>query len=150
MSLDKPVETVLRKRFSRIQIVESLTENGIERLVLPKRHLVDALLFLQQDPDTQLDFLIDIAATHRRAPQSAFEVCYVLRSTRLHYRVFINVVLPSELPSLPTIVGIYPNANWYEREMWDLFGIYIEGHPDLRRLFMSEAYIGHPLRKDHV
>jgi NADH:ubiquinone oxidoreductase subunit C len=160
MMPDSPVEAVLRKRFARIQILESCSERGEERLLVRRRNLVEALQFLHQDADTQLDMLVDVTAIqHMRAKTSCvfeheletpyFEVCYALRSTRLQYRLRVSVMIPQEMASLPSIVGIYPNANWLEREVWDLFGIFIEGHPDLRRILMSESFEGHPLRKDY-
>lgn len=159
MSLETPVETVLRKRFSRIQIVESLSNEHEEHLVLRQRHLLDALDFLQKDPDTHLNLLVDISAVHHHEsakglyanpPQTPFfEVFYVLRSTRLKYRLRISVFVSEEEPLMPTVTATFPNANWLEREMWDLFGIFIEGHPDMRRLLLPKDFTGHPLRKDY-
>ena len=61
----------------------------------------------------------------------------------------MRVPLDGNAPSLPTIEGIYPNANWHEREIWDMFGIRFEGHSDLRRILMPADWAGHPLRKDY-
>jgi NADH:ubiquinone oxidoreductase subunit C len=160
MNLERPVEMVLRKRFSRVQVVESQSIDSEERLLLKRRHLVEALSFLRLDPDTQLDRLVDISVIHHdgtrktciyshQVPGPYFEVFYALRSTKLKYRVRISVILQQELASLPTIVGVYPSANWLEREIWDLFGIFMEGHPDMRRLLLYESFDGHPLRKDY-
>jgi len=61
----------------------------------------------------------------------------------------LKVPLPGESPVAPTLTGLYPTADWHEREVWDLFGIEFAGHPDLRRILLPETYEGHPLRKDH-
>lgn len=161
MSNDKPIETVLRKRFSRIQILESHTlDNTEECLVLTHNQLLDALDFLKQDPDTRLDLLVDISAIHHTKPPKKserttnfaapyFEVFYLFRSTKLRYRLRVSVVIAEKLASLPTITGAFPSADWLERELFDMFGIFFEGHPDLRRLLLFENFNGHPLRKDY-
>ncbi|HEB66144.1 MAG TPA: NADH-quinone oxidoreductase subunit C, partial [Chloroflexi bacterium] len=61
----------------------------------------------------------------------------------------LRVPLDGNDAVLPTLEGVYPNANWYERELWDMFGIHIEGHSDLRRILMPHDWVGHPLRKDY-
>jgi NADH-quinone oxidoreductase subunit C len=78
-----------------------------------------------------------------------FHVIYQLTSLRHNLRISLRVPISGLDPSLPTIEGIYPNANWHEREIWDMFGIRFEGHSDLRRLLMPADWEGHPLRKDY-
>jgi NADH-quinone oxidoreductase subunit C len=78
-----------------------------------------------------------------------FHVVYRFRSLR-HSLIFgIRVPLDGNAPSMPSIVDVYANANWFERELWDMFGIRFEGHPDLRRVIMPYDWVGHPLRKDY-
>jgi NADH-quinone oxidoreductase subunit C len=84
----------------------------------------------------------------RREPR--FEVVYQLHNREKDQRLFLRIPIPEEDPALPSVVGIFPNANWYEREIWDLFGIRFEGHPDLRRLLLPKDWEGHPLRKDQA
>jgi len=154
------IESILRKRFGRIRILASSASNSDERLLIERRHLVDALHFLQLDPDTQFDLLVDISAIHHVMQKETFaysfahddkflEVFYLLRSTRLRYRLCISVIVPQEMSSLPTISTIYPSANWLERELWDMFGVFVEGHPDLRRILLFEGFASHPLRKTY-
>ena len=82
----------------------------------------------------------------RKEPR--FEIVYQLHCRDHDIRLFLRTAVSGEEPSLPSMTEVFPNANWYEREIWDLFGIRFEGHPDLRRLLLPEDWEGHPLRKD--
>jgi NADH-quinone oxidoreductase subunit C len=82
----------------------------------------------------------------RREPR--FDIVYQLHSREHNLRLFIRTGVSGENPSTPSMTAVFPNANWYEREIWDLFGIHFEGHPDLRRLLLPKDWEGHPLRKD--
>ena len=78
-----------------------------------------------------------------------FHVVYQLYSIEDNITLRLRVPISGENPLLPTIENIYPNANWHERELWDMFGIFFEGHSDLRRILMPYDWEGHPLRKDY-
>lgn len=78
-----------------------------------------------------------------------FHVLYLLHSLTNKIRLSLRVPLNGHAPSVPTVEGIYSNANWHERETWDLFGINFEGHSDLRRIMLPDDWEGHPLRKDY-
>jgi NADH-quinone oxidoreductase subunit C len=78
-----------------------------------------------------------------------FHVVYRLRSLKHNLILGLRVPLDGNSPTMPTLTGVYANANWFERELWDMFGIHFEGHPDLRRVMMPEDWVGHPLRKDY-
>lgn len=78
-----------------------------------------------------------------------FHVIYQLRDLTRHLLVTLRVPLDAGQPQLPTIQPIFPNAGWFERELWDMFGIRFDGHPDLRRILMPYDWEGHPLRKDY-
>jgi NADH-quinone oxidoreductase subunit C len=81
--------------------------------------------------------------------QPRFHVVYEFTSVSLNVRLEIRVAVAGINPSIPTVSHIYRNANWRERELWDMFGIKAEGHPDLRRILMPADWEGHPLRKDY-
>ena len=78
-----------------------------------------------------------------------FHVVYFLHSLKNHLRLSLRVPVPGLNPSVPSIESVYPNANWYEREVWDMFGVRFEGNSDLRRILMPADWEGHPLRKDY-
>ncbi len=82
-------------------------------------------------------------------PKSDFTVVYHLLSFERNEYIRIKVALPNDDLHIPTITDIWPSANWYERELWDMFGIVVDGHPHLARLIMPKTWVGHPLRKDH-
>lgn len=113
---------------------------------------------LREHPSLQFQVLAELTAADYWPVEPRFEVVYhfvsmgpealgagVLAPQRLRVKVRVH----GDLARLPTIVGLYPNANWYEREVFDLFGIAFEGHPDLRRILMPEDWEGFPARKDY-
>ncbi|GMQ84779.1 MAG: hypothetical protein BMS9Abin07_0344 [Acidimicrobiia bacterium] len=92
---------------------------------------------------------IDLCAVDHLAREPRFDVVVNLLSTQHTRRLLIKVGVANDDPSLPSISTIYPGANFYEREAWDMFGIVFDGHPDLTRLLMPDEWVGHPLRKDY-
>ena len=89
------------------------------------------------------------AASHFKAPDGQrFAVVYHLLSIQHNARLRLKVFLSDETPRISSIVSVWPNANWYEREAFDLMGIYFDGHPDLRRILTDYGFVGHPLQKD--
>lgn len=123
---------------------------------IKKDHLHGLLSYLKYEIDQPYKMLYDLTAidermrTHRDGqPPSDFTVVYSLLSFDRNDYVRLKVALAETQLSLPSIVDIWPAANWYEREVWDMFGIVFEDHPHLRRILMPKSWIGHPLRKDH-
>ncbi len=105
------------------------------------------LTFLRDAHDLRLRQLIDICAVDYPERKSRFEVVYHLLSVQHNLRLRIKVAV-AEDTAVPSVVDIFPAAGWYEREIWDLFGISFSGHPDLRRLLTDYGFQGHPLRRD--
>lgn len=98
----------------------------------------------------QFNFLSTITAVDYHPETSPrFHIIYVFRSLHDNLQISLRVPVADQSPSIPTLTGLYKNANWRERELWDMFGIKVEGHPDLRRILMPKDWEGHPLRKDY-
>ena len=104
---------------------------------------------LRDRPDLRFDLLAEVTAFDVWPREPRFEVVYVLVSLVHRARVRLKVRLRGDDAHVGTVTGVWPGANWLEREVWDLFGIVFDGHPDLRRLLMPEDWDGHPLRKDY-
>ena len=109
--------------------------------------IVAVLKFLRDDVQTQFHSIIDVCGVDYPERAQRFEVVYHLLSPRQNMRVRIRVKTDAETP-VPSVVEIYPGADWFEREAYDLYGILFTGHPDLRRLLTDYGFEGHPLRKD--
>ena len=131
------------------------TRDAVPTVWVPRERLKEVLLFLRNLPRPFV-MLYDLSAideqlrTHRRGqPSSDFTVFYHLLSIERNSDVRIKVALAASDIHLPSVTGIWPNANWYEREVWDMFGITFEGHPHLSRILMPAYWQGHPLRKSY-
>jgi NADH-quinone oxidoreductase subunit C len=90
----------------------------------------------------------ETAVDYWRRKEPRFEIVYQLHNREKNLRLFLRTPVSEDDPITQSIVSLFPNANWYEREIWDLFGIRFEDHPDLRRLLLPKGWEGHPLRKD--
>jgi NADH-quinone oxidoreductase subunit C len=113
----------------------------------PADRIVDALTLLRDGDDFQFQQLIDLAGADYPHRAKRFDVVYHLLSMTQNRRVRIKIETDEETPA-PSVVGVYPCADWFEREAFDMYGIFFEGHPDLRRLLTDYGFHGHPLRKD--
>jgi len=118
-------------------------------VIVPAAQLLAAARHLQSAPDALFDFCSDVTATDWPPRKDArFDVIYCLYSTRLRQRVRLKVKVGDQQP-LASVTGIWPSANWLEREVWDMFGVNFTGHPDRRRILMPEDWQGFPQRKDY-
>ncbi|MBM3779608.1 MAG: NADH-quinone oxidoreductase subunit C [Acidimicrobiia bacterium] len=108
-------------------------------------HLVETCAALRDQ--LRFDLLADVTAVDLLPREPRFEIVYHLVSTRGHDRLRLKVRVGAD-GSVPTVAGIWRGAGWPEREVWDLFGVGFDGHPDLRRILMPDNWDGHPLRKD--
>lgn len=96
------------------------------------------------------EMCMDVTAVDYLHREPRFEVVVNLLSQRLRKRIRIRCGVPASEPTVPSLTGIYPSANFYEREIFDLMGISFEGHPDMTRIMMPDEWEGHPLRKDYA
>lgn len=110
-------------------------------------NVVRVIYFLQRHINSQYKLIIDIAGVDYPTKDKRFEVNYLFLSIRFNTRIRIKVQV-AEYEPVPSITGIFPGANWFEREVWDMYGIYFSYHPDLRRILTDYGFEGHPLRKD--
>lgn len=130
-------------------ITEVIYFRGETTVVLPRNRLVSSCEFLKSNPDLKFDFLSDITPVDRFPIEPRFEVNYHLVSLSRRERLRLKVKLTSKDPVVPTVTGVWPTANWHEREAWDLMGVRFEGHPHLTRILMPDDWEGHPHRKDY-
>jgi NADH-quinone oxidoreductase subunit C len=133
---------ILNLQLSDIKIIQ----HQFLELHLDKLQLADCVDLLGT-PDLGFNILSDCFAADFPDREKRFEIVYNFFSLRLNDRVLIKISL-SDSESVPSIASLHNSANWYEREIYDLFGIEFENHPDLRRLLTDYGFIGHPLRKD--
>jgi NADH-quinone oxidoreductase subunit C len=117
--------------------------------------VVPACSALRDAPELAFDQLIDVCGVDysdfphvAEAPRPRFAVVYHLLSTLHNCRLRLRAYLDAEFPLVGSVIGVWPAANWFEREAFDLFGIVFDGHPDLRRILTDYGFVGHPLRKD--
>ena len=122
--------------------------------VVPATYLHNAVQYLKDEAGIKFDMLVDIAGidylTYPNHEGPRFAVSYAFKSMKNPgARIRLKVLVSEEDLKVPTISDLYANANWYEREVFDQFGIVFAGHPDLRRLLNHVEFVGHPLRKDY-
>ncbi len=112
--------------------------------------LVEMGTFLRDDPDCDFNFLADVSGVDYYPDEPRFGVNYHLLSMQHKLRLRLRVRLKGPNPRVPSVTSVWPSANWFERETFDLFGVTFIGHPDLRRLLLPMDFRGHPLRRDNA
>jgi NADH-quinone oxidoreductase subunit C len=139
----QPAVDALVERFG----AQSSEFRGQVSLMLAPETVVESCRVLRDE--FHFEVLADeTAVDYWPAEPPRFHIIYVLRSLQHNLLISLRVPLDGNAPSIPTLEGVYPNANWHEREIWDMFGIRFEGHSDLRRILMPYEWEGFPLRKD--
>lgn len=116
-------------------------------LTAPLLRVIEALTILRDHADCQFHQLIDLAGVDYPSRARRFDVVYHLLSMTRNHRIRLKIETDEDTP-VPTATAVFPNADWYEREAFDMYGIFFEGHPDLRRILTDYGFHGHPLRKD--
>ena len=144
----------LREQFPQAAMTEQTTVDAIPTFWVSRRDLIAVLKYLKLQH--HFEMLFDLCGVDERLrehrdgiPESDFTVVYQLMSFRNRTDIRIKVALDESDCSVPTIISIWPNANWYEREAWDMYGIEFTGHPNLARILLPPTWEGHALRKDH-
>jgi NADH-quinone oxidoreductase subunit C/D len=151
-----PIARELAERFRSQSIKVQATGDGVPTIWVDKEHISETLRYAKIEAPSPYRMLYDLTAidertrTHRGdQPYSDFTVIYHLLSFDRNEDLRIKVALTGESPSIPSITNLWPSANWYEREVWDMFGVTFTGHPHLKRILTPPTWVGHPLRKDH-
>jgi NADH-quinone oxidoreductase subunit C/D len=146
----------LKEEFGTERITEQSSCDDVSTVWIKKEDLHNCMKFLKTDVEQPYRMLYDLTAIdertralHRDQPESDFTIVYHLLSFERNEYLRIKTPLKGEFPSVSSITSIWSCANWYEREIWDMFGIKVEGHPNLRRILMPSWWQGHPLRKEH-
>ncbi len=129
------------------RIVSQKIANGELTVVVEAAAIGEVLTRLRDDAACQFEVLIDICGVDYPERERRFDVVYHLLSMRLNQRLRVKIEADGETP-VPSVIDVFPAANWYERETYDMYGILFAGHPDLRRLLTDYGFQGHPLRKD--
>ncbi|MEM7739472.1 MAG: NADH-quinone oxidoreductase subunit C [Pseudomonadota bacterium] len=116
-------------------------------VTVPCSRIIEVLIFLRDDSMCRFSQLIELAGVDYPERRKRFDIAYHLLSITNNARIRIKIQA-NETDAVPSVTSVYPNADWYEREAFDMYGIVFEGHPDMRRLLTDYGFEGHPLRKD--
>jgi len=130
-------------------IVETHSYRGDDTAIVKKEKLFEICTFLRDDEELLYNFMMDLTAVDYLGREPRFEVVYHLYSLTYNRRFRIKTLVSESECSVDSIVPIWVSANWFEREVYDLYGIIFKGHPELRRILLYEEFQGHPLRKDY-
>jgi NADH-quinone oxidoreductase subunit C/D len=146
----------LKVKFGEDSIKQQFASDEMPTVWVSSNQIKLVLLFLKNDVGKPYKMLYDLTSVDERTrknnndnPKCDFSIVYHLTSFGRNQDIRIKVPLTGEYPTIPSITDIWSNANWYEREVYDMFGIKFDGHPNLRRILMPITWKGHPLRKEH-
>ena len=146
MSMDKNLQAIVEQLEKEFGVTAS-EYRGDASLVLPAEKIVEVCQRMQSLGFEMLSALTAVDYWPKEQPR--FHIIYEFTSVSKQLRLEIRVPVAGINPTVPSVSSIYRNANWRERELWDMFGIKAQGHPDLRRILMPADWEGHPLRKDY-
>ena len=147
LTLDKVVSVLNQK--VKDGILEVLPFAKDDRLLVKPEKLPEILKALKETKELSFEFLMDQTAVDYLGQAERFEVVYQLYSMTHNFRLRVKTRVTEAKAQLKTASNLWKAADWFEREIWDMYGIRFEGHPDLKRLLMYEEFQGHPLRKDY-
>jgi NADH-quinone oxidoreductase subunit C len=132
---------------TRAGVISAVEAFGELTVTVALDSLLDLMAHLKADPSTRMTSLVDITAVDHPERADRFDVVYHLLSMYANGRIRVKAHV-ADTAMVPSLISVYPAANWFEREVYDLFGILFSGHPDLRRILTDYGFRGHPLRKD--
>jgi|ERR1700680_2801838 len=141
------LETLAERIKAQLAAAASSFAFGELTLTVEAPQIVRTLVFLRDDPECRFTLLIDICGVDYPNRTPRFDVVYHLLSLEKNQRIRVKVETDESIP-VPSVVPVYPAANWFERETFDMYGILFSGHPDLRRILTDYGFTGFPLRKD--
>jgi NADH-quinone oxidoreductase subunit C len=130
-------------------VLETSMPLGDAKAIVRPEFLAKVMEYLKNDPRQLFNVLIDITAVDYFNRNPRFDIVYQLLSLPFNRRLQIKICVPESEPNVASLTALWNNANWLEREVWDMFGIRFEGHPNLKRILLYEEFQGHPLRKDY-
>jgi len=142
---DSPTVTRLKSQYGS-GVQEAVSYLGQNYFVLDASITLEALQILRDEE--QFDYCVDITATHNPTREKQFEIIWILYSFPRNERIRVKTNI-ADGASFPSSVSIWPAANWLEREVFDMFGIKFDGHPDMKRILLPDGWKGYPLRKDY-
>ena len=145
--MDESLKSVADKAVAAFPGLEAKFAFGELTLLADASAIVAVLTFLRDDPDCQFNWFVDLTAADYPRREKRFDVVYHLMSPRKNVRVRVKAMTDEDTP-VATAIPVFPAADWYEREVYDLYGVLFDGHPDLRRILTDYGFEGHPLRKD--
>ncbi|MDT8316496.1 MAG: NADH-quinone oxidoreductase subunit C [bacterium] len=137
----------IKKKFGDA-VVETHSFRGDETVVVKKESIKEICIFLRDDKELNFNYLLDVCGVDYLPREPRFEVVYHLHSIGKKHRLRVKVRL-ADGEKIASVVDIWKTADWVERETYDMYGIEFEGHPDLKRIYMDEDWVGYPLRKDY-
>ena len=139
----------IKSKYPRI-IIDSNNFRGEQTITVKKESVLELLKFLRDDPELDFKFLMDLTAVdYLNRKDTRFEVVYHFYSLKHKGPLRIKIPVGEDDCTVDSVSSLWKTANWYEREVWDLYGIKFDDHPDMRRILLYEEFKGHPLRKDY-
>jgi NADH-quinone oxidoreductase subunit C len=139
---------LIREKFAAF-LLDSHEQRGDETVVLRPEGLIPVATWLKAEPELRFEVLMDITAVDYLGREPRFEVVYHFYSVSRRARLRVKLPLGEDNPEVDSLSPLWKSANWYEREVWDMFGVRFRGHPNLKRILLYEEFSGHPLRKDY-
>lgn len=130
------------------KIQDVIQFRGEVTVVVEPAAIVEVASYCTSTPGLEFNMLSDLAGNDYFPAEPRFGISYILYSTSSNHTIRLKVYIPGNTPKVQSVTGVWKGANWLEREVWDMFGVEFEGHPDPRRILMPFDWQGHPLRKD--